>query len=74
VREVIETCREVTGHAIPAEDAPRRPGDPARLVASADRARDELNWLPKFPDLKTIVSHAWAWHQSHPDGYGGDAK
>ncbi len=73
VREVIESCRTVTGHAIPAENAPRRPGDPARLVASADKAREELNWLPKFPDLETIVAHAWAWHQSHPNGYD-DAK
>jgi len=69
VRQVIDTCREVTGLDIPAEDAPRRPGDPARLVASSRRAMAELDWMPKFPQLKQIVSHAWAWHKSHPDGY-----
>ncbi len=69
VREVIETCREVTGHEIPAEDAPRRPGDPPRLVASSRRAGDELGWQPKYPYLKEIVTHAWAWHEQHPNGY-----
>ena len=69
VREVIETCREVTGKAIPAEQAPRRPGDPPRLVASAEKAQAELGWRPAYPGLETIVRHAWAWHRSHPDGY-----
>jgi len=71
VRQVIQTCRDVTGHPIPAQVAPRRPGDPPRLVASADRAAAELGWAPKLPDLKTIVEHAWAWHQSRPEGYAG---
>lgn len=71
VREIIETCREVTGHAIPAELAPRRPGDPARLVASSAKAHEQLRWRPQYPDVKTIVAHAWAWHQSHPHGYAG---
>ncbi|HUS93537.1 MAG TPA: UDP-glucose 4-epimerase GalE [Phycisphaerae bacterium] len=70
VKEVIETCRKVTGHPIPAELAGRRPGDPARLVASSRKAKDELGWQPKHPDLQTIVAHAWAWHQDHPNGYG----
>jgi UDP-glucose 4-epimerase len=70
VSQVIETCRKVTGHPIPAELAPRRPGDPAKLVASSTKARDELSWRPKYPDLTTIVQHAWQWHRSHPDGYG----
>jgi len=70
VREVIETCREITGHAIPAEVAPRRPGDPPRLVASSRKAAAELGWTPQNPDLKRIVADAWAWHQAHPDGYG----
>ncbi|MGB2822277.1 MAG: UDP-glucose 4-epimerase GalE [Phycisphaerae bacterium] len=70
VREVIETCRAVTGHGIPAEVAPRRPGDPARLVAASKRARDQLGWRPKDPDLAAIVTHAWAWHKGHPEGYG----
>ena len=70
VKEVIETCREVTDDEIPEELAPRRPGDPARLVASSQRAASELGWEPKYPYIKEIVSHAWAWHKSHPDGYG----
>ena len=70
VREVIETCREVTGRDIPAEVAPRRPGDPPRLVASSRKAMDELGWRPRFPKLRTIVSDAWNWHREHPEGYG----
>ncbi|MDP6542451.1 MAG: UDP-glucose 4-epimerase GalE [Phycisphaerae bacterium] len=70
VREVIETCREVTGCEIPAEVVDRRPGDPARLVASSQKAIDELGWKPRFAELKTIVTDAWAWHESHRDGYG----
>ena len=69
VKEVIETCRKVTGHDIPAKVDARRPGDPPRLVASSKRAMDELGWQPKFPQLETIVTHAWQWHKSHPDGY-----
>ena len=72
VREVIETCREVTGREIPADVAARRAGDPSRLVASSRRATAELGWRPKYPELKTIVSHAWKWHNSHPDGYDTD--
>ena len=59
VRQVIEACREVTGHPIPAEDAPRRGGDPATLIASSARAISELGWDPKLTDLKTIVADAW---------------
>jgi UDP-glucose 4-epimerase len=59
VREVIESARRVTGHAIPAEVAPRRPGDPAALVASSARARDLLGWVPQVPDLDRIVADAW---------------
>jgi len=70
VRQVIEVARQVTGHAIPAEVAPRRPGDPPRLVASSSRAQAELGWKPKYPDLETIIRHAWAWHSGHVDGYG----
>jgi UDP-glucose 4-epimerase len=71
VKEVIETCREVTGHPIPAETGSRRAGDPATLVASSDRIRRELDWEPRYPDLRTIVEHAWEWHRTHPHGYGG---
>jgi UDP-glucose 4-epimerase len=69
VLEVIQTCRQVTGQAIPSVLAPRRPGDPDRLVAGSQRAMDELGWQPKYPYLKEIVGHAWAWHKNHPNGY-----
>ncbi|NCD34213.1 MAG: UDP-glucose 4-epimerase GalE [Spartobacteria bacterium] len=69
VKEVIDVVREVTGHPIPAELAPRRPGDPARLIASAKKAHDVLGWDPKYPDIRSIAEHAWKWHQSHPSGY-----
>ena len=70
VKEVIETCRQVTGHPIPAEIGPRRPGDPATLIAGSEKIRRELGWQPRYPDLRMIIEHAWAWHRSHPDGYG----
>jgi UDP-glucose 4-epimerase len=69
VREVIETCREVTGHPIPAQVGDRRPGDPPVLIASSEKIRRELGWEPRYPDLKTIVAHAWEWHHTHPHGY-----
>jgi UDP-glucose 4-epimerase len=69
VKEVIETCRQVSGHPIPAEVGPRRAGDPAVLVASSAKIRQELGWEPQYPDLHTIVEHAWQWHRTHPDGY-----
>jgi UDP-glucose-4-epimerase GalE len=69
VRQVIETCRAVTGHEIPAERADRRPGDPDKLVAGSACAMDQLGWKPRYPQLETIVAHAWQWHQSHPNGY-----
>ena len=69
VREVIRMCEQVTGKAIPAIEKPRRPGDPARLVAAADKAVRELGWKPKYPKLEDIVATAWAWHEVHPDGY-----
>ncbi len=69
VKEVIDVCREVTGHDIPAIKAERRPGDPPRLIAGADKARNVLGWKPEYPDLKDIVESAWQWHQAHPDGY-----
>ena len=69
VKEVIDTARKVTGHPIPAEIAPRRPGDPDRLVASAEKARRVLGWNPRYPNLDTIIEHAWTWHQAHPQGY-----
>ncbi|MBU0579657.1 MAG: UDP-glucose 4-epimerase GalE [Candidatus Margulisbacteria bacterium] len=69
VKEVIETSREITGHAIPAEEKPRRPGDPARLVGSAELAKKKLGWEPKYPQLDKIIESAWEWRQQHPKGY-----
>jgi UDP-glucose 4-epimerase len=69
VRQVIQTCEKVTGRKIPTVEKPRRPGDPPRLVAAADRARDELGWKPKFPKIDQIISSAWEWHQKLPQGY-----
>ena len=70
VKEVIETAREVTGHPIPAKVGPRRPGDPATLIASSEKIRRELGWEPRYPELRTIVETAWNWHRTHPHGYG----
>lgn len=70
VKEVIDVAREVTGKEIRAEVAPRRPGDPPRLIAAAEKAKTVLKWDPKFPDLRAIVQSAWDWHSEHPEGYG----
>ena len=70
VKEVIGTAREVTGHEIPADVKPHRAGDPATLIAASGKIVTELGWNPKFPDLKSIISSAWKWHQAHPEGYG----
>jgi len=69
VREVIETVKKVTGRKVTAIESPRRPGDPARLVASSEKIRHELGWIPKYPDLETIIETAWEWHRNHPKGY-----
>jgi UDP-glucose 4-epimerase len=69
VKQVIDIARQVTGHAIPAVIQPRRPGDPAVLVASSERARQELGWNPRYADLETIITDAWNWHRNHPEGY-----
>ena len=70
VSEVVEAARRVTGHPIPVEISPRRAGDPAQLVASSEKARAVLGWRPELDCLDTIISTAWAWHKSHPNGYG----
>ena len=70
VRQVIDAAEKVVGKAIPHEDAPRRPGDPAVLVASSEKITRELRWKPRFPSLESIIETAWAWHRSHPNGYG----
>lgn len=69
VKEVIDTARRVTGKPIPAEVGPRRPGDPARLVASSERIRKELGWRPQYGDLEQIIASAWRWQQRFPSGY-----
>lgn len=69
VKQVVDVAREVTGKPIKAEVAPRRPGDPPRLIASATKAHTVLGWKPKYPDLRTIIEHAWKWHQANPRGY-----
>lgn len=69
VREVIQACERVSGRSIKAVEQPRRPGDPPRLVAAADKALRELDWRPKFPKLEDIVATAWDWHRRHPQGY-----
>ena len=74
VREVIETVRLVTGHPVPARESPRRPGDPAVLVASADKIKTELGWQPKFADLERIVRSAWEWRKAHPYGYAANDR
>ena len=63
VREVIESARRVTGHAIPVIEEPRRPGDPAVLVASSEKMIREQGWKPKFAELDAIMTSAWKWHQ-----------
>ncbi len=68
-REVVEVARAVTGETIKATDAPRRPGDPDTLVASAEKAVNILGWKPKYNDLNKIIETAWNWHSSHPNGY-----
>lgn len=70
VREVIETARAVTGHSIPAIETERRAGDPARLVASSEKARKILGWNPEHNSLEEIIASAWNWHKNHPNGYG----
>ena len=69
VKEVIETAKKVTGLEINAKIAPRRAGDPARLIASSDKAREVLGWNPQHADLEEIIASAWKWHSTHPHGF-----
>jgi len=69
VREIVDAAREVTGHPIPAEIAPRRAGDPPRLIAGSALAKKELGWKPHFEDVRLIIESAWKWVQKFPDGY-----
>lgn len=69
VKEVIETAKKATGLPIAAKVAERRAGDPARLVASSEKARKVLGWNPEHADLEEIISSAWKWHSTHPNGF-----
>lgn len=69
VKEIIDVSREVTGHPIPAEVKPRRPGDPAKLIACSQLARNELGWKPEFENSQAIIESAWNWVSKHPNGY-----
>jgi UDP-glucose 4-epimerase len=71
VRQVIDAARAVTGREIRVKEEGRRPGDPAALVASSQKIRDELGWVPRKPDVETMIADAWAWFEAHPEGYGG---
>ena len=70
VRQIITACEEVVGHPIPQELAPRRPGDPPRLVADPAKLRTRLGWVPQYTDIRDTIATAWAWHKAHPEGYG----
>lgn len=69
VRQVLEACRKVTGHPIPAAEHPRREGDPPRLLADPSLAQERLGWQPRYTDIEPIVGSAWRWHAQHPHGY-----
>lgn len=73
VREVIETARRATGLEIKEKIVPRRPGDPARLIASSEKAKKILGWNPEHADLEEIIASAWKWHSSHPHGFKKEA-
>ncbi len=73
VQEVIQAARDITGHPIPARVVPRRPGDPAVLIAGSAAIRHDLGWEPRRPHLHDIVQSAWQWHVAHPTGYGDRA-
>jgi UDP-glucose 4-epimerase len=69
VLEVIETARQVTGHAIPVTMGERRAGDLPTLVADSTKIREELGWIPEFGNLRVIIESAWNWHRTHPQGF-----
>jgi UDP-glucose 4-epimerase len=69
VREVIDSCRNVTGRDIPVVEKARRPGDPPRLIAASAKIKAELGWQPKYQQIDKIIESAWQWHQKFPNGY-----
>ncbi|HEY1305465.1 MAG TPA: UDP-glucose 4-epimerase GalE [Vicinamibacterales bacterium] len=74
VKEVIAAVERVTGRTVVRRSAPRRPGDPAVLYASAERIRNDFGWRPSRPDIDTIVADAWQWHSTHPHGFKGQPR
>ena len=70
-REVIRAVEKATGRKIKVVESPRRPGDPPALYADSAKAKRELGWKVKFPDIDSIVATAWNWHRTHPNGFGG---
>lgn len=73
VREVLQAVERCTGMTVPVREAPRRPGDPAKLVADATRAREVLGWIPRRSTLDEMIGSAWSWRERHPEGYGEHA-
>jgi UDP-glucose 4-epimerase len=69
VKEVVEAARKITGKNIEAKIAPRRAGDPSRLIANSAKAKSVLGWNPQFPKIERIIEAAWTWHEAHPNGY-----
>ena len=69
VKEILEAVKEVTGHAVPCIESPRREGDPATLYADSSKAKKELGWEPAFTNIQDIIQTAWYWTRTHPDGY-----
>ena len=69
IQEVLAVARKIADHPIPAQVGPRRPGDPAILIAASELIKQELGWTPKHSDLETIIGDAWRWFRQHPHGY-----
>jgi len=70
VRQVVESCRKITGRKIEVVEKSRRPGDPPRLIATSEKIKRGLGWNPRFQSLDAIIESAWKWHQKFPHGYG----
>ena len=74
VLEVLRACETAVGRLIPHDIASRRPGDPAVLIASPERIKRELDWSPRYSNIRDIARTAWDWHHRHPDGYSDCAS
>lgn len=69
VKEIVEAAKKATGLDIAQKIGPRRAGDPAKLIASSQKAKDILGWKPEFDNIDLIIKTAWNWHKNHPDGF-----